>query len=96
MATAMLCAGVVTAQLVSGKATRDALFLASLDFTTLPAMLVATSVFSILLVAANSRGGQWIRPATLVPASCIVSGVLFQCEWLFAARMPSLAAVDSF
>ena len=93
MATAMLCAGVVTAQLVSGKATRDALFLASLDFTTLPAMLVASSVVSILLVAANSKGGQWIRPATLVPASCIVSGALFLCEWLLAARIPSLAAV---
>src|SRR5262245_47958677 len=92
-ATAMLCAGVVTAQLVSGKATRDALFLASLDFTTLPAMLVASSVVSILLVAANSRGGQWIRPATLVPASCIVSGVLFVCEWLLAARIPPVAAV---
>jgi len=38
IATAMLAAGVVTAQLVSGKATRDALFLASLDFTSLPSI----------------------------------------------------------
>jgi len=93
MLSAMLCAGAVTAQLVSGKATRDALFLASLDFTALPTMLVATSVFSILLVAANSRGGRRIRPATLVPATCIASGVLFLSEWLLASRMPSTAAV---
>jgi len=93
MATAMLCAGTVTAQLVSGKATRDALFLASLDFTALPTMLVATSVFSILLVAANSRGARWIRPATLVPASCVASGVLFLCEWLLTLRAPSSAAI---
>src|SRR5262245_21852752 len=93
MATAMLCAGVVTAQLVSGKATRDALFLASLDFTTLPAMLIASSLVSILLVAANSRASQWIRPAILVPASSVASGVLFLIDWMLAARVPSLAAV---
>ena len=40
---AMLCAAAVTAQFVSGKAARDALFLTSLDFTALPAMLIATS-----------------------------------------------------
>jgi len=93
MVTAMFCAGAVTAQLVSGKATRDALFLASLDFTALPAMLIATSVCSILLVAANSRGACWLRPATLVPASCIASGVLFLCEWLLTSRAPSSAAI---
>src|SRR5262245_21793109 len=96
IATAMIGAGVVTAQLVSGKATRDALFLASLDLSSLPAMLVATSVCSILLVAANSRGGQWIRPAVLVPASCVASGVLFLVEWLLAARMPAAVAVAAY
>ncbi len=41
---AMVGAAAVTAQFVSGKATRDALFLTSLDFTALPTMLIATSV----------------------------------------------------
>jgi hypothetical protein len=41
MAIAMLCSAAVTAQFVSGKATRDALFLTSLDFTALPAMMIA-------------------------------------------------------
>jgi ATP/ADP translocase len=93
IATAMLAAGVVTAQVVSGKATRDALFLASLDFTTLPTMLVAASAFSILLVGLNSRASRRLRPSVLVPASSIASGVLFLCEWLLMPRMPSLAAV---
>ena len=44
MMTAMVCAGAVTAQFVGGKATRDALFLASLDYTALPTMVIATSV----------------------------------------------------
>jgi ATP:ADP antiporter, AAA family len=93
VATAMACAAVVTAQLVSGKATRDALFLASLDFTALPTMLVAASVVSILLVGLTSRGNRWMRPALLVPASSILSGVLFLGEWLLTSRAPSRAAI---
>ena len=42
--TATVCAAAVTAQFVAGKATRDALFLASLNYTALPAMVIATSV----------------------------------------------------
>ena len=93
IATAMLAAGVVTAQLVSGKATRDALFLASLDFTALPTMLVAASVASILLVGLNARASRSIRPAVLVPASCIVSGLLFVVEWLLTWRASAAAAI---
>src|SRR4026209_2883090 len=91
--TAMLCAAAVTAQFVGGKATRDALFLTSLDFTALPAMLMATSVFSILVVALNSRAARRIAPGTLVPVLFVLSGVLFVCEWLLRSRAPSIAAV---
>lgn len=93
MLTAMCCAGAVTAQVVSGKATRDALFLASLDFTSLPAMLVATSVCSILFVAINAKGSRWIAPGVLVPASFVASGALFLAEWLLTFKAPAIAAV---
>jgi ATP:ADP antiporter, AAA family len=93
IAKAMACAAIVTAQLVSGKATRDALFLASLDFTALPTMLVAASVVSILLVGLNSRGSRWVRPAVLVPASSILSGFFFLAEWALTSRAPSSAAI---
>src|SRR5882672_9774816 len=93
MLTAMICAGVVTAQFVGGKATRDALFLASLDFTALPTMVIATSVFCIALVAANSRASRRFTPAKLVPASFAASGVLFLIEWMLTYRARSLAAV---
>ena len=89
----MLSAAAVTAQFVSGKAARDALFLSSLDFTALPAMLVATSVCSLLLVAANARGTRRIPLASLVPACFVASGVLFLCEWLLRSRAPSITAV---
>src|SRR5437868_11678832 len=93
MLTAMLCAGAVTAQFVGGKATRDALFLASLNYTALPTMLIATSAVSILLVALNSTAARRISPAKLVPASFAASGVLFFVEWLLIYRARSLAAV---
>jgi hypothetical protein len=93
MMTAMLCAGAVTAQFVGGKATRDALFLGAYSFTALPVMLIATSGFSILLVAVNSQVGRRISPARLVPASFLASGVLLLAEWLLAYRAGPLAAV---
>jgi len=38
---AMLCFAMITAEYVGGKAARDALYLAHLDVTTLPAMVIA-------------------------------------------------------
>src|SRR3954465_6883436 len=91
--TAMACAAAVTAQFVGAKATRDALFLTSLDFTALPAMLVATSVCSILLVAAHTRWSVSIAPVTAVPIAFIASGLLFVGEWLVRASAPSSTAI---
>ena len=93
MMTAMVCAGAVTAQFVGGKATRDALFLASLDYTSLPTMVIATSVFSIVLVGLNSKAARLISPSTLVPISFAVSGAGFLLEWLLTYRAPAPAAV---
>ncbi len=93
---AMMGAAAVTAQFVSGKAVRDALFLTSLDLTALPAMLVATSVCSMLLVAANARAARRIPPAVLVPALFAASGVLFLVEWIVRSRAPLGTAVAMY
>src|SRR5262245_24832467 len=90
---AMGCAGAVTAQFVSGKATRDALFLASLDFSSLPSMLVATSACSIVLVALNAMAGRRVAPGRIVPTAFAVSGVLFLVEWYLTFTRAPLAAV---
>lgn len=93
MALALAGAAAVTAQIVSGKATRDALFLTSLDYTTLPTMLIATSVFSLILVALNGRAARRLAPSTLVPAAFAASGVLFLLEWLVRPIAPVPTAV---
>jgi hypothetical protein len=90
---ALLCAATVTGQVVAGKALRDTLFLTSLDVTSLPAMLVATSLVSLLLVALNGRFARRVVPATLVPASFAVSGVLFLLEWTLRPAAPTTSAV---
>ena len=47
---------------------------------TFPAMLIATSVCSILLVAAHTRWSVSIAPATAVPLAFVASGLLFVGE----------------
>jgi hypothetical protein len=86
-------AAVVTAQCVAGKATRDALFLTSLDFAALPAMLVAASVCSILLLLAQGWAARRVRPAVLRPAALAGSSALFVAEWILRDLFPAATAV---
>jgi hypothetical protein len=90
--TAMVCAGAVGAQFVAGKAARDALFLANLDVTALPAMVVATAVFSILLVALSSRGLRQVPPGILIPSAFALSAALLLADWALTSVAPRLAA----
>jgi hypothetical protein len=90
--TAMLCSAVVTAQFVAGKATRDALYLAHLDVTSLPVMLVAASVCSIALVSVTSRSLRVIAPARLVPLTFVASSILLLGGWGVTAGTPRAGA----
>src|ERR671918_897803 len=89
---AMLCAAAVTAQFIAGKATRDALYLANLDVTSLPAMVMATAVVSIGLVAVTSKGLRQVSPGLFVPAAFVVSAVMLLLEWLLLPFAPRAAA----
>ncbi len=93
MLTATICAGVVTAQFVGGKAARDAMFLAQIDVTSLPAMVIATSIFSIALVVINAKGVSRLSPARFVPWAFAVSAALLLVEWMLMRTAPALAAV---
>jgi ATP:ADP antiporter, AAA family len=91
--TAMLCAGLVTAQFIAGKATRDALFLAHLNVTSLPAITVATSATSILLVVINSNVLRGVSPAVFVSGAFVLNAVLLLVEWGLTFRAPVVAVV---
>ena len=90
--TAMMSSALVTAQFVAGKATRDALFLAHLDVTSLPAMVIATAAFSIVLVAISSRTLRYIEPVSFVPLAFVASAVLLFAEWGLAYAAPTASA----
>ena len=74
--TAMICSGAVSGQFIAAKATRDALYLAHLDVTTLPLMVIVTAVVSIFLVIGSSRGLRAVAPGTFVPAAFAFSAAL--------------------
>jgi hypothetical protein len=82
---AMTCAAASTAQFIAGKATRDALFLQQFNVTSLPAMVVATSVVSIGLVILSSKCLRRVAPTTFVPLAFAVSALLLMAEWAVSA-----------
>ena len=90
--TAMVGAAVVGAQYVAGKAARDALFLANFDTSSLPSMVIATSMMSIALVVASSRRLVRVSPGTYVPVAFAASAILLLVEWGLTSTAPGLAA----
>jgi hypothetical protein len=88
----MICAAAVTAQFVGGKATRDALYLAQLDVTSLPLMVVATSLVSIALVMLASRYMQSTSPAFFVPMAFAASALMLLVEWGLTYTAPRVGA----
>src|SRR5688572_32824172 len=91
--TAMLCAAAVTAQFIAGKATRDALYLANLDVTSLPAMVIATAVVSIGLVAVSSKALRQVAPGRFVPIAFVVSAAMLLLEWMLLPWAPRASAI---
>ena len=89
----MFCAAGVTAQFIAGKATRDAIYLANLDVTSLPAMVVVTAAVSIGLGVLMSKGLQHITPGTFVAMAFVANAVLLIIDWLLVPVMPRTAAV---
>jgi|RhiMetdeSRZDD1v2_1073273.scaffolds.fasta_scaffold05484_3 hypothetical protein len=88
----MVCSGVVGAQFIAGKATRDALYLANYDVTTLPTIVIVTSVVSILLVVASSKALTRLKPGTFVGLAFVSSAVLLIVEWALLRVVPKIAA----
>ena len=89
---AMLCAAAVSGQFIAGKATRDALFLSYLDVTLLPTIVIATSAFSILLVALGSKMLVRLTPVTFVPMAFGANAAFLLLEWLLTPIAPAAAA----
>jgi hypothetical protein len=89
---AVLASAAVGGQYVASKAARDAIFLANFEAASLPAMVIASAIFSIVLVAASNRMLRGISPASWVPAVFFGMAVLVLADWALAVFAPGLAA----
>ncbi len=85
--------GLLIAQQVAGKATRDAFFLSQFDITSLPLMAATSALLSLLAVLAFARGMAALSPARMVPLAVGASAALLTGEWALSGPSPRLAAV---
>ena len=90
---ACLAAGLLVAQQVAAKATRDALFLSNFPVTTLPIAAGLTAGVSLAGVLAFSRGMARSSPAVMMRWVLGASAILLVGEWSLALAAPRLAAV---
>jgi hypothetical protein len=90
---ACLAAGLLVAQQVAAKATRDALFLSNFPVTTLPIASGLAAGVSLAGVLAFSRGMTRSSPAVMMRWVLGASAILLMGEWSLALAAPRLAAV---
>ena len=90
--SALVGAAIIGAQYIAGKAARDAIFLAYFDTSSLPAMVMGTSIFSIVLVVATAKAFRNVAPSAYVPAAFAVAALLFLIEWGLTFVAPRLTA----
>jgi hypothetical protein len=93
---AAICAGLLIATQVAGKATRDALFLSNFPVERLPLMVGAAGILSLMLVMVASRLLRDLGPIRLLPRTLMLSALVLVALGASAARSPKLVAVAVF
>jgi len=78
---------------VTAKTARDTLFLSNFPVTNLPLMVVASSIFSLVLALAISRILSASGPARATPLLFALSGILLWGEWFLMGYSARLVAV---
>jgi len=93
LAFALFAATTMIAQQVAGKATRDALFLSNFDITSLPRIVIAAAIASMVGVLIMSRLLSHYSPVALVPGIFGMSALLFVGEWLLLDYQPGIVSI---
>ena len=92
-AAASAAATVIIALQLAAKSTRDALFLSTFGVASLPAMVIAAAVLSMVLTLILARAMARTRPGRLVPRLFLLSGMLVIAEWMLAIQFRRPAAI---
>lgn len=85
---AALCAAVVIASQLAGKAARDAIFLERFPVTRLPVLLAISSALAIGTTFLFARRLARNSPVRVVQATNVVSALLLVVEWSLLERFP--------
>jgi ATP/ADP translocase len=93
VSAATFTAAAMIAQQVSGKATRDALFLSHYDIQALPYMFIGSSLFSLVMVFFFSRLLTRYGPNRVLPIFFAASTAAFLGEWILLGIRPHAAVV---
>jgi hypothetical protein len=89
--TFLLGAALIMAHQVAGKAVRDGLFLSQFSPTSLPSIMGAAALFSVLLGLLFARRMSRLGPERIVPAAFAIGGVLHWVEFGLL-RSPGIVA----
>lgn len=92
-AWALLAATLMIAHQVSGKATRDAIFLSQFDVSALPRVVILAAVLSIAAVIVFSRLLVRYGPLRVICGALLLSSVCFVLDWLAMPARPAAVAV---
>lgn len=93
---AALAAVAFVAQQVTGRATRDALFLSVFDAVDIPRVMLGAAAFSLIAVALSARMMSRLGPAPTVPLFCGLSSLLFGFEAMTLPDAPGVIAVVNY
>jgi hypothetical protein len=94
VAAATLAAGLLIAQQVAGRTTRDALFLSTFKVESLPLMMMASALLALVGAEAMSIALTRRSPFRVVPAAATLSALLLVVEWVLSlVALPAAAVV---
>jgi MFS family permease len=88
-----ICAGLLIACLVAGKATRDALFLSTHSVAALPTMIVVAALASLVVVVASMRLMVRHGPRRVMPRALLVSAIALLLITALARFSPRWTAI---
>lgn len=86
----------MVAQVVSGKAARDALFLATFDVGLLPRATATAAALSVIASLAAARVMAVRAPGRVLPVALTLNAVLYGLEWALLRSAPRVAALTLF
>jgi AAA family ATP:ADP antiporter len=93
---AIVASGGAVAQLVAGKAARDAMFLSTFDVRSLPIVVLVAALASLGSALLMSRAMALWTPARVVPVSLALSATLYAVEWTLLEPQPKLTAIMTY